>query len=376
MYTNLVQSAEKEIELVLPTTSAFLREIKLGIIQSMQDAATRGVRVRILTPTDEDGNPENTPKFEPENTNIEIRHIRQESKGATSADPRTKILIVDRKEYLVVELKDDSKETFVDAVKLAIYSTTQSTVKAYMTLFESLWGQSALYDQLEAHDKMQKEFIDIAAHELRTPVQPIIMVIELLQSKLENGVEKFELSREEYDVLLRNAKRMERLATDILEVSRIESNTVKLNKETFDMNEKIRNVIRDFRNISKPDGNLQIVELLGNEPLLIEADKVRIFEVISNVIRNAIKFTTNGTITVKAEKIGKKIQVEVKDPGVGIDPDIMPRLFTKFASKSDQGTGLGLFISKNIIEAHGGTIFAQNNKDGKGATFTISLPSD
>jgi two-component system sensor histidine kinase VicK len=92
------------------------------------------------------------------------------------------------------------------------------------------------------------------------------------------------------------------------------------------------------------------------------------------VIRNAIKFTANGTITVKAQKMGNKVHVEVKDTGVGIDPDIMPRLFTKFASKSDQGTGLGLFISKNIIEAHGGTITGQNNKDGKGATFTITLP--
>ena len=369
LYRNLIQSAEKEIALLLPTTSAFVRERKIGIVQSLQEAASRGVIVRVLTPAEETFAQEGLAIFGFEN--IEVRRIKHKAKSGTSGELRTKILIVDNKEYLVVELKDDSKETFVEAVRLAIYSTTQSTVNAYLMLFENLWEQSELYDQLEAHDKMQKEFIDIAAHELRTPIQPIISVVSLLQPKVvENRVEKFELTREEYDILLRNTKRMNQLATNILEVSRIESHTVKLKKEKFDMNEKIRNVIRDVRGTST---DLQIIELLGTEPILVEADKVKIFEVISNLINNAIKFTEKGRITVKAEKVPENVvQVEVNDTGIGID--IMPRIFEKFATNSDQGSGLGLFICKNIIEAHGGKIWAENNKDQKGATFAFTLP--
>ena len=366
LYLDMVRTAEKEVSLLLPTTSAFVREKKMGLVRSLEDAARRGVVVHVLTPSETTVVRESF-GFE----NIEVRRIRSKRKNETSDEPRTKILIVDAKEYLVVELKDDSKETFVEAVRLAIYSTTQSTVKAYLTLFESLWEQSELYDRLEEHDKMQKEFINIAAHELRTPIQPIIMLTQLMKPKLENGVEKFELTKEDYELLSRNSQRLDRLATDILEASRIESNTVKLSKEKFDINEKIRNIIRGFVD---PKMDLHFIELLGKEPIMVEADKVRIFEVISNLIRNAIKFTPTGTITVKAQKVDGEVQIEVKDTGAGIDPEIMPKIFEKFATKSDQGTGLGLFISKNLIEAHGGRIWAQNNNDEKGATFTFTLP--
>ena len=367
-YRNLIQSAQKDILLLLPTTSAFIRERKIGIIESLRQAASRGVRVQVLTPAKDTGGHDFRRALALEG--IEVRRIRRKSKSETSEEARTKILIVDGKEYLVVELKDDSKETFVEAVNLAIHSATQSTVKAYVTLFESLWEQSELYDQLESHDRMQKEFINIAAHELRTPIQPIIGVIGLLESKFENGVEKFELGRTEYDILLRSAKRLDRLALDILEVSRIESSTMKLNKERFDMNQKVRNVIRDLQD-SKTE--LQIKEVLDPEPILIVADKVRIFEVVSNLLSNAIKFTKKGQITIKAERVGKTVQVEVKDTGMGIDPEIMPRLFEKFVTKSEKGTGIGLYISKKIIEAHGGTISGQNNSNGPGATFQFTL---
>lgn len=373
LYTKLVQSARQEILLLLPTTSTFLREQKMGIVQSLQNATRRGVKVRVLTPADDRIAPEASAVFQGKDANIEVRRIRRKSGIETSGEARTKILVVDRKEYLVVELKDDSKQTFVDAVRLAIYSTTQSTVNSYITLFESLWEQSELYDQLEMHDKMQKEFINIAAHELRTPMQPIIGMMDLLESEFEDGSTESIITKEQFDLLLRNARRMERLATDILEVSRIESNSVRLSKERFDIHEKIRNVVIDVKSLSRLNKNVEIIEVAG-EPIFVEADKVRIFEVLSNIIRNAIKFTNEGTITVQAHTDGENVQVEVKDTGIGIDPDIMPRLFTKFATKSDQGTGLGLFISKNIVEAHGGRIWAENNKDGKGATFSFTLP--
>jgi signal transduction histidine kinase len=370
LYYNLVRSAQHEILLFLPTTSAFLREEKIGIIQSLRNAALRGIEVKVLTPNDDNIEPKMQAIFQ-KMGDIQLRRIQHKSDSPTSGKARTKILIVDKKEYLIVELKDDSKETFVDAVRLAIYSSTESTVKSYLTLVESLWEQAGLYDQLEAHEKMQREFINIAAHELRTPMQPIIGLIEILQSEFRDKNGALVITNDELGLLARNARRLERLANDILEVSRIESNTLKLNREVFDLNEKIRNIIGDFGSSSKSSS--KIVVKTG-EPLFVEADKIRISEVLSNLIGNAVKFTQAGTITVAAKKHGNNAEVEVRDTGSGIDPDIMPRLFTKFATKSDQGTGLGLYLSKNIIEAHGGKIWAKNNENDRGAVFTFTLP--
>jgi two-component system, OmpR family, sensor histidine kinase VicK len=372
LYNSLVQSAKREILLLLPTTSAFIREEKMGIIQSLHDAADRGIRIKVLTPTDEKIMPKMEATMQDKNNNMGIRRVRYKSDAETSEEARTKILVVDRKAYLVVELKDDSKETFVEAVRLAIHSTTQSTVKSYITLFESLWEQSEIYDKLEAHDKMQREFINVAAHELKTPIQPILISIELLEQEFRNGKEEVVLTKEDLDLLFRNAKRLERLSSAILEVTRIESNSMRLNKEKFDINEKIRNVINDTKGLSLPE-KLKIINDT-RESIFVEADKLRIFEVISNLVRNAIKFTSEGRIVVKGQKEGNNLLVQVKDTGTGIDPDIKPRLFTKFATKSDQGTGLGLFISKSIVEAHGGRIWAENNPDGRGATFSFTLP--
>ena len=177
------------------------------------------------------------------------------------------------------------------------------------------------------------------------------------------------------EAIKRNAKRLHKLTNDILDVSRIESQNLRLNKEKVNINEKISNVVNDIKNqIHNPD-KLQIVFLNLKEPLYVEADKIRLYQVIANLLSNAIKFTKEGTISIKAQlKDNNEIAIIVKDSGAGIDNDVMPRLFTKFATRSDVGTGLGLYISKNIIEAHGGRMWAANNPDGKGATFTFSLP--
>jgi signal transduction histidine kinase len=232
-------------------------------------------------------------------------------------------------------------------------------------------------EQLLNHDKMQREFIDIAAHELRTPIQPLLAITELIKSSLD-GRQKTEITKQDLDMLERNARRLERLSSDILEVSRIESNSLNLNKEVVNLNEKILNVIADIRPFIKQDQ--QDIDIIfqpiniNEKPVLVEADKTRLFEVISNLLRNAIKFTKRGTIKVTLEKKEGHAIVTIKDTGTGIDPAILPRLFGKFATKSDQGTGLGLYLSKSIIEAHGGKIWAENNRDGKGATFTFTLP--
>jgi signal transduction histidine kinase len=177
--------------------------------------------------------------------------------------------------------------------------------------------------------------------------------------------------------ILRNSRRLQSLSEDILDVTRIESQTLKLTKEEFDLNDVISSLVGDYRSIlfdNEENVNLNI----QYEPksIILNADKDRIAQVISNLLSNAVKFTTNekGTIFVLTEKKDSEIVVSIKDTGQGIDPEILPRLFTKFATKSSTGTGLGLFISKSIIEAHGGRIWAKNNSDDKGATFSFSLP--
>ena len=144
----------------------------------------------------------------------------------------------------------------------------------------------------------------------------------------------------------------------------------------MNINEKIREIIDDVRSQVQNPNDLQIIFSETKRPVHLQADKTRLYQVITNLLTNAIKFTNAGNITVSAEvnDNNNELIVTVKDSGEGIHSDIIPRLFTKFATKSNVGTGLGLYISKNIIEAHGGRIWAENNRDGKGANFTFTLP--
>jgi two-component system, OmpR family, sensor histidine kinase VicK len=210
----------------------------------------------------------------------------------------------------------------------------------------------------------------VAAHELRTPIQPILGLSEVLRSKIKNKDEC-----ELIDVMSRNAKRLHRLTEDILDVSKIESQSLHLQKEKFNLNEVIMGVLADNESIISKLKDVK-VSLISNGDFLIEADKGRLNQVISNLLNNAIKFTQRGRIVISSQTKDNdnSVIVFVKDTGIGIDQELMSRLFSKFASKSFTGTGLGLFISKSIIEAHGGKIWAENNPDGKGATFTFALP--
>jgi signal transduction histidine kinase len=237
-------------------------------------------------------------------------------------------------------------------------------------------------EQLKVHDKMQKEFINVASHEIKTPTQAILGYTEILQ----NHPERME---QICDALHRNANRLQRLTNDILDVTRIESHTLKLNKEQFNLNDLISTIVDDFKNdIQKKGSNIRLLYESYDPLLSLEADKGRITQVISNLLNNAIKFTKEGSISIKVVKAGKynnhqqeEVMVSVKDTGTGIDSEILPRLFTKFATKAEAGgTGLGLFISKSIIESHGGRMWAENNSHnvsdngGIGATFSFTLP--
>jgi signal transduction histidine kinase len=229
---------------------------------------------------------------------------------------------------------------------------------------------------------MKSEFINIAAHELRTPILPILGISQILRAKVDDK------EREYMDVIIRNAKRLQRLAENILDVTKIESQSLKLNKERFNLNDVITNTIDDiilntvFKNKKNNDEGDNIKLKYRPKNIFVEADRVRMTQVMSNLLNNSIKFTKEGggSISINTEKEDNHILVSVKDTGTGIDPEIVPQLFSKFVTKSFQGTGLGLFISKGIIEAHGGKIWAVSNNndiiaDGeKGATFFFTLP--
>ncbi len=232
-------------------------------------------------------------------------------------------------------------------------------------------------EELKVHDKLQREFINVASHEIKTPIQAILTFSQLLQKYPERQTEFT-------PAISRNSLRLQRLSNDILDVAKIESRSLKLNKEIFDLNQVISNIIEDHKSIIlKKNNKVKLLFYPSKEILLVEADKERIVGVISNLLSNAIKFSKEGEIFVSTEMKDNNNNnnnfhalVTVKDTGEGIDPEILPKIFSKFITKSFEGLGLGLYISKNIVEAHGGKIWAENNnKNGNhGAIFYFTLP--
>ena len=373
----LVKSAQKEIRIIFSTANAFHRQEYVGAMQLLKEAIIqRGIKVRILTPKD-DFIQEKVQRLATQQ-HMHARYIEPPSQTKVS------ILVVDDNSLLNVELRDDTRMTSYEAMGLAIFSNSKPTVLSYISIFESLWKQADLYQQLENSnkelaaaneklkeaDKIQREFINVAAHELRTPIQPIIGLSEMLQLKIKNKGE-----RELIDVIARNAKRLHRLTEDILDVTKIESQSLNLKKETLDLNEMVMSVISEYGTHAKK--NSVEMRLVSKGDFIVEGDKERLAQILSNLISNAYKFTKEGKIDILLQKSqdGKAAVLSIKDTGSGIDSDIVPRLFTKFATRSDTGTGLGLYISKNIVEAHGGKIWGENNTDGRGgATFSFSVP--
>ena len=429
LFTKMVKSAKHEVLLVLPTINAFYREERIGIIDLLKQASEgdHRINVRILTPTNdlierklqnivsatERGNNEGQNKekkfdirsIDIKSTNQQEGEVAPAAAAEKSSVTTVTIIVVDRKESLVIEKKDDSKQNFIEAVGMATYSNSKPTVLSYVSIFENLWKQTELYqqlkesteqlklayEQLKISDKMQGEFISAAAHELRTPIQPIISSVGIIRSRMGNM--KIQGLDHSLDMISRNAERLSQLSSDILDVTTIEGNSLELQKEYLDLNEALLNTVEKYKKqITKANIDIKLLFEPHEEIILVEADRDRISQVISNLLSNAIKFTRRegGIVTVEVQKkdhdtygeIKKDNNtsstvavVSIKDTGSGIDPDIMQRLFEKFASKSFQGTGLGLYISKNIVESHGGKIGGENNSDGKGAAFYFTLPT-
>ncbi|WP_458720315.1 ATP-binding protein [Candidatus Nitrosocosmicus sp. R] len=424
LYHTIVQSSKKEIMIIFPSTGAFIRQHKVGLISSIfETVKINGVKLKALIPSDhrisriiEELKLEKN-FDELKLTNIEYRDIE------SFLETRSTILIVDKKISLVMELRDDSKDSFYDAIGLSTYSNSKAGVLSYVLFFENLWNQTEISinlkkanEKLRESESLQNDFIHIAAHELKNPLQPILMMSQVMKSILnqmaldepggEVRVNPAHLN-ELLDIIIRNTNKLSKLTNNVLDITKIESNSLILDKEPIDMRKFLYDSIVDFNNqllingkkyTSDPKTNEnignEIVKLIFHEDqviepnksaslptqkLVVEIDKSRILQVLTNLIDNAIKFTSlNEQIIVKLNKYRFNnldfAKVTIKDTGAGIDPDILPKLFSKFITKSVKGTGLGLYICKNIVSAHGGQIWAQNNDGERGATFVFTIP--
>jgi two-component system sensor histidine kinase VicK len=375
IYVELAKVVENEALLLLADSKAMIRADKLGAIDYLIEASSqRGAMIKIICPLSK------------ENSGI-IKRISEKASSIriiNGGSSHSGLFVVDSAKLLRFELKDPKAEEFSKAIGFVVYSNSKVSVNSSKSVFELIWNEHIQYEKLLEYerqkeaDKIKNEFINLAAHELRTPIQPILGLSQIMRST--------KISIDEHDkfldAIISNAKRLQRLANDILDATQIESHLLKLDKKWLNLGEIISDVVQGYKHqIEKGhenNNNLKLVyEYNKDSTITLHADRNKISQVISNLLSNAIKFTKEeGTILVKAEKNKyDEVIVTVKDTGTGIDPEIFPRLFSMFVSKSYEDTGLGLFISKSIVEAHGGRIWAENNSGGKkGASFSFTIP--
>jgi two-component system sensor histidine kinase VicK len=359
----LARSVKNEALILMPHSKTMIRADKLGLWNHLVDAAEKGAQVRIICPLS-DENSKIVKRLSDSSSNIKILNGQEIESG---------IFIADGMKYFSVENRDVNAEEVSEAISMMIYSNSKKGANLFRSFFDALWIQMDLYEKLKIHENAQKEFINIAAHELRTPIQPILGFAQVLQELIRKDPERAYI-----ESILRNARRLQTLTEQILDVTRIESHrNLILKKELFDLNESIMTAIEDTKRYNDKLGLVASTKFIytQTEQIMVFADKSRIHQVLSNLLANAVKFNDkNGEVFISTERLDNEVVVKVKDTGCGLNSDVLPKLFTKFVTKSDRGTGLGLYISKYIIESHGGMIKGENNKDGKGATFTFVLP--
>jgi two-component system, OmpR family, sensor histidine kinase VicK len=353
--------ASREVLLMFSTPRAFFRQVNAGAFERLKSIVSKtGTSVKILIPYDEKLTPL-LDKVKKEVPAVDFRVMNE------SLRTRISILIADRSKTLVLETRDDGREELPGALGLATYIESRSLAASYAAIFENIWKQTEMYDKLKLHEKLQSDFVNVAAHELRTPVQAIINYAELATTNSENRDEY-------YGKLLRNVTRLQKLTEEILDAARIDGGTLRLNIERFDVNAVVKAVVEEHKIGSRAKG--VTLGMVGSGTLEVEGDRGRLSQVVSNLLSNAIKFTEEGSVTVSVEARSKenKVRVLVADTGSGVDPSILPMLFSRFVAKSQSGTGLGLFISKSIVEEHGGRIWVESNNPGGGATFAFEIP--
>jgi signal transduction histidine kinase len=368
---DLAKSVVNEVVLLLPNDRALIRIDRLGVVDSLLEASRNGAVIKIICPLSEENKPIQKKIF---NASPNVKLI-------DGSNSQHGLYIIDSIKFLRVELVKPEAESFLDAIGFAIYSNNKRSADLYRWMFELLWNERVINLESKKANRMQKEFMNVAAHELRTPIQPIVGLAHLLRYEKEYMKGK---EQESLDVIIRNAERLQRLAENILDASRIESQRLTLRKVRFELNDLLFSIVQNYykegTNSASSGKDVSVLYEPPNENIVVEADKERISQVVRNIIGNALEFTSEGTVLVTLRKErqqeGRQIAVvAVTDSGCGIDPAIVPRIFEKFVTRSDKGTGLALFVSKSIIQAHEGRIWVQNNTEGeKGTTFCFTLP--
>ena len=397
---DIMSKTQKDLLVLFATPRTFTLALQGGAADIYKKMSANGINIKVLVPRG--GGPN---EIEENNEQQIIAKVKEEISPSINLrfsdvglNTRITIMISDRKEFMSWELRDDTLNDPYLAGGIATYSNIKAFASSYATIFDNLWKITEFAEnlrianiKLEGNEKAMKEFINIAAHELRTPIQPILGLSEMLHYA--SSTDDPQQQRKLIDVIVRNAHKLENLAEDILDVTRIESGRLQLSMQKIDLYELVESVVSEFQRFLPADGKVTMNyqkmsddhdaddddDYHGISRLAIMGDPGRIAQVLSNLLRNALKFTKEGTINVRVGRNDSspgysEAVVFVSDSGQGIDPEVALKLFEKFVSKSEKGTGLGLFISKSIVEAHGGKIWGENNKDGKGATFTFTLP--
>ncbi len=349
------------------------------------------LKIRIIIPYD-DSIDKVIQKFR-QNKNTSIHYISEITDDFVE---KAIFLIVDRKISIVSRIDkhekhpenfNSNKNNNDDAIRNSLFvynkcdnDVGNSVVFSHIAAFETLWIQAENYELMKNKDKVKEDFINMCAHELRSPIQQILGLSILVKNKTTDPTQQ-----EMLDIIIRNAKRLARLTNDLLDVAKIESNLIKLEKEKFNFNEFISDILYDFANkVSKENFNnnsyLNIIKSFPQDVIFfVEADKDRLIQVIHNILNNAVgvmgyNYDKKSIYFSLKQNTENEIQISIKDCGPGIDEYILSKLFNKFISKSGKGIGLGLYITKSIIEAHGGKIWAENNSREIGATFYFTIP--
>lgn len=381
---NILQSAEKEIIILFASANALERWINRGLVGLLRESLRRStLSIRMIVPSGQNYESA-TAKIMSAIPSSEITKIDGNQKHDMN------IFVADQKECMVIQVKDDSASSLAQAIGTSVSSKSSAFVSSYHSLINSLWMETKLYEKLRIHEENQRDFINIAAHELRSSIQPILGLAELLyenayteklsatgKSELKENQEVEDSSQQSMaEIIFRNAKRLRSLTDAILDAASIDSGSLKLNKEVFDMQEVVSTILSEGSYAAESKQIQLVFESAGKASVF--ADKTRIAQVIRNLIDNALKFTDSGKIEISLQDKADETIIQVRDTGAGIDPEILPKLFQKFVKGSAGGTGLGLFISKKIIEAHGGRIWIESKNNlasaPAGTTFLVSLP--
>ena len=323
--------------------------------------------------------------------NIEIRYIDYIGLNNFEVEANTLIAIFDRNKSVAIrfkERKENTLDSFSKLIESSVYTVGKDTVMASILLFERLWYQTKLIQNVKDSVSLQKEFVNLAAHELRNPIQPILGLSKFVLDNIKDDEQK-----EMLNIIVKNATKLMHITNDIIDLARIEEKILVLNKEKLDLYSYLLNLISEYQTLLIDNNHIELEFKCNNKLLLdlkdvsknklkdkdkkyfeISADRFRLSQILYNLIDNANKFTSSGVIKILVEIGEDKVTFSIIDKGTGIDKEILPKLFTKFTTKSFQGTGLGLYICRNLVEAHGGKIWGENNVNGNGATFSFSLP--